>query len=136
MATRKMDALFPKRKSSALSSTKSSKALSAASFKSRDPVYAAHDDIASDGGSVGAVDSQPAALIASGGHLDLNEEYDDVEEVLRQFDMNMAYGPCLGITRLERFERSQRLGLNPPLHVKNILERLGGKPDALWEGRV
>lgn len=63
-------------------------------------------------------------------------EYDDVEEILRQFDMNMAYGPCLGITRLERFERSSRLGLNPPMDVKNLLERVGGNPDALWEGRV
>lgn len=50
--------------------------------------------------------------------------------------MNVAYGPCLGITRLERFERSQWMGLNPPLHVKNILERVGGKLDSLWEGRV
>jgi DNA polymerase delta subunit 4 len=66
----------------------------------------------------------------------LCSEYDDVEEILRQFDMNMAYGPCLGITRLERFERSRRLGLNPPMHVKNLLERVGGNPDALWEGRV
>ena len=66
----------------------------------------------------------------------LCSDYDDVEEILRQFDMNMAYGPSLGITRLERFERSQRLGLNPPLHVKDVLERMGGKPHALWEGRV
>lgn len=63
-------------------------------------------------------------------------EYDDVEEILRQFDMNMAYGPCLGVTRLERFERARRFGLNPPVDVKNLLERVGGNPDALWEGRV
>ena len=63
-------------------------------------------------------------------------EYDDVEEILRQFDMNMAYGPCLGITRLERYERSCRLGFNPPMDVKNLLERVGGNRDALWEGRV
>jgi hypothetical protein len=71
MATRKMDALFPKRKSSA-SGAKSGKVLSSASYKSRDPVYGAHDDIGSGGGSLGAADSQPAALISSG-RQDLNE---------------------------------------------------------------
>lgn len=72
MATRKMDALFPKRKSSALSGAKSGKVLSAASFKSRDPVYGAYDEVGSGGGTLGAVDSQPAALISSG-RRDLNE---------------------------------------------------------------
>lgn len=63
-------------------------------------------------------------------------ECDDVEEILRQFDMNMAYGPCLGISRLERFERACRLNLKPPMDVKNLLMRAGGNPNALWEGRV
>ena len=72
MATRKMDALFPKRKSSGLATGKSAKVLSAASYKSRDPVYGAHDDVGSGGGTVGAADSQPAALI-SAGRKDLNE---------------------------------------------------------------
>ncbi|XP_024372617.1 uncharacterized protein [Physcomitrium patens] len=129
-----MDALFPKRKSS-VSSVKGSKALSAASYKIKDPVYSAQDDIGSGAGTLGAADSQPAALVSSG-RKDLHEECDDVEEILRQFDMNMAYGPCLGISRLERFERACRLNLKPPMDVKNLLMRAGGNPNALWEGRV
>ena len=69
MAARKIDALFPKRKATALSG---SKVLSAASYKSRDPVYGAHNDIGSGGGTIGASDSQPAALVSSG-RPDLNE---------------------------------------------------------------
>ncbi|XVE81531.1 hypothetical protein DITRI_Ditri15bG0072000 [Diplodiscus trichospermus] len=36
--------------------------------------------------------------------------------------MNMAYGPCLGITRLARWERAQRLGINPPKVIENLLK--------------
>lgn len=71
MATRRMDALFPKRKSS-VSSVKGSKALSAASYKIKDPVYSAQDDIGSGAGTLGAADSQPAALVSSG-RKDLHE---------------------------------------------------------------
>lgn len=66
----------------------------------------------------------------------LDADYDDVEEILRQFDMNMAYGPCLGLSRVERWERAHRIGLNPPQYVKNVLQDAGGNPDCLWEGRV
>jgi hypothetical protein len=69
MAARKIDALFPKRKTTVLSGAK---VLSAASYKSRDPVYGAHDDIGSGGGTLGASDMQPAALVSSG-RPDLNE---------------------------------------------------------------
>lgn len=72
MATRKMDALFPQRKSSVPSGVKSSKVLSAASSKSGDPVFRVHHDVGSGGGSVGAADSQPAALVSAAGK-DLNE---------------------------------------------------------------
>lgn len=27
------------------------------------------------------------------------------------------YGPCVGVTRLERWERAQAMGLNPPDEV-------------------
>ncbi|KAH1231786.1 hypothetical protein GmHk_09G024593 [Glycine max] len=29
------------------------------------------------------------------------DDYSSEEQVLRMFDMNMMYGPCLGLTRLE-----------------------------------
>lgn len=40
---------------------------------------------------------------------------------MRQFDLNPQYGPCVGITRLERWERAQRLGKAPPAQVKALL---------------
>lgn len=40
----------------------------------------------------------------------------------RPFDRNICrsyeYGPCVGVSRLERWERAQALGLNPPPEVR------------------
>ncbi|ESQ35883.1 hypothetical protein EUTSA_v10009118mg [Eutrema salsugineum] len=79
--------------------------------------------------------TQPAALI-SHGSLDLNDAYDKEEEMLRQFDMNMAYGPCLGMTRLDRWERALRLGMNPPSEIERLLKTEKVQQDCLWQGRV
>ncbi|KAJ8312493.1 hypothetical protein KUTeg_009866 [Tegillarca granosa] len=35
-------------------------------------------------------------------------------EILKQFDLALEYGPCIGITRLERWERAKQHGMNPP----------------------
>ncbi|EAQ86803.1 hypothetical protein CHGG_08056 [Chaetomium globosum CBS 148.51] len=43
------------------------------------------------------------------------------EKVLRYFDVSSHYGPCIGIARLKRWQRAQRLGLNPPLEVLAVL---------------
>ncbi|KAJ9131834.1 hypothetical protein P3X46_005252 [Hevea brasiliensis] len=85
--------------------------------------------------AIGSDITQPMTLISHGAP-DLQDDYDKHEEVLRQFDMNMAYGPCLGMTRLARWERAQRLGLNPPEEIECLLK--GGKvnSDCLWDGRV
>ncbi|KAL1822380.1 hypothetical protein ACET3Z_009158 [Daucus carota] len=79
---------------------------------------------------------QPPALVTHGGALDLKENYDGSEEVLRQFDMNMAYGPCIGMSRVARWERASKLGLNPPGDVGMLLKsgKVGG--ESLWDGRV
>lgn len=46
-----------------------------------------------------------------------------IHDILRVFDTTYAYGPCgLGMTRLERWERAQALGLSPPEGVSPILE--------------
>ncbi|GKV07447.1 hypothetical protein SLEP1_g19226 [Rubroshorea leprosula] len=50
--------------------------------------------------------------------------------------MNMAYGPCLGMTRLARWERAQRLGLNPPKEIKNLLNAGKVQLECLWNGLV
>ncbi|KAJ1981005.1 DNA polymerase delta subunit 4 [Dimargaris xerosporica] len=49
----------------------------------------------------------------------------DVDEsdlaLLRQFDLNDAYGPCVGLTRAVRWNRAFRLGCRPPASVKRAL---------------
>jgi len=44
-----------------------------------------------------------------------------IHEILRVFDMSYEYGPCVGVSRLDRWERAHALGLNPPPEVKDIL---------------
>jgi DNA polymerase delta subunit 4 len=65
-------------------------------------------------------------------------------EMLRQFDLCTEYGPCLGefnnqqaaisidnagMPRLERWERAEKFGLNPPLMVYNIIKEHDGDTD-------
>ena len=56
--------------------------------------------------------------------------------MLCSFDLNSRYGPCTGVSRLERWERAQGLGLNPPNEVRDLLLRQEVNPNSLWEGRV
>ncbi|XP_046572807.1 DNA polymerase delta subunit 4-like [Haliotis rubra] len=44
-------------------------------------------------------------------------------ELLRQFDLTLEFGPCSGITRMERWARAEKHGLNPPQGVKDLLEQ-------------
>ncbi|XP_069713073.1 DNA polymerase delta subunit 4 [Phaenicophaeus curvirostris] len=56
-------------------------------------------------------------------------------ETLRSFDLAWEYGPCTGITRLQRWERAQALGLSPPLTVREALLKHPDHPDiaySLW----
>ncbi|KAJ6665520.1 hypothetical protein lerEdw1_003361 [Lerista edwardsae] len=45
----------------------------------------------------------------------------DQLETLKQFDLSWEYGPCTGITRLQRWERAKLLGLSPPAMVQELL---------------
>jgi len=38
--------------------------------------------------------------------------------ILRTFDLSCEYGPCVGVSRLERWERANAMGLEPPQEVK------------------
>ncbi|XP_025089053.1 DNA polymerase delta subunit 4-like isoform X1 [Pomacea canaliculata] len=42
-------------------------------------------------------------------------------QILKEFDLALEFGPCAGITRLERWERAFKHGFDPPLCVKDIL---------------
>ncbi|XP_060211609.1 uncharacterized protein LOC132639142, partial [Lycium barbarum] len=64
------------------------------------------------------------------------DDYDGNEEILTQFDLNMAYGPCLGLSRLDRWERAKSLGLNPPRDVEPLLRSSKVRNECLWGGRV
>ncbi|KAL5531218.1 hypothetical protein ACEPAG_4094 [Sanghuangporus baumii] len=44
-----------------------------------------------------------------------------IHHILRVFDTSYEYGPCTGMTRLQRWERAHVLGLNPPPEVREIL---------------
>ena len=35
------------------------------------------------------------------------------------------FGPCTGITRLQRWERAAKLGLDPPPEVPQLIQRHG-----------
>ncbi|KAF5582663.1 DNA polymerase delta subunit 4 [Fusarium pseudoanthophilum] len=43
------------------------------------------------------------------------------ERVLRYFDVSSQYGPCIGMPRIKRWKRAERLGLNPPIEVLAVL---------------
>ncbi|XP_020587869.1 DNA polymerase delta subunit 4 [Phalaenopsis equestris] len=87
----------------------------------------------------GSPDSAQAAPLITCGKLDLQADNEDSEEKLRQFDMEMRYGPCVGLSRLERWDRACSMGLNPPMEIGHLLRSLSGsnpKLECLWEGRV
>ncbi|XP_072962516.1 uncharacterized protein [Typha angustifolia] len=67
-------------------------------------------------------------------------EYDEVESKLRKFDMDMRYGPCVGLTRLQRWERASAMGLNPPADLLVHLSQPGNNPSlnlhCLWSSRL
>jgi DNA polymerase delta subunit 4 len=54
------------------------------------------------------------------------ENQNKIHEILRVFDLSYEFGPCVGIPRLERWERAQALGLKPPKEVYDILNTKQG----------
>ncbi|XP_055809420.1 uncharacterized protein LOC129878213 [Solanum dulcamara] len=80
--------------------------------------------------------SQSPKLISHGSPDLQADDYDGKEELLRQFDTNMTYGPCLGLSRLDRWERAKNLGLNPPRDVEPILRSSKVCNECLWDGMV
>ncbi|RXW11386.1 hypothetical protein EST38_g14468 [Candolleomyces aberdarensis] len=59
-----------------------------------------------------------------------------VDDILRIFDMNYEYGPCIGMTRLERWERAKAIGLSPPTEVYDILMTQEGLTDSRYSESV
>ncbi len=46
----------------------------------------------------------------------------DIPELIN-FDYTNTFGPSRGITRLQRWERAKRFGLNPPLEIKTKIDK-------------
>jgi DNA polymerase delta subunit 4 len=57
-----------------------------------------------------------------------------LEDELRLFDLDNTFGPFVGVERLVRWQRAQRLGLNPPERVLAILQMDPPRVDAMREG--
>ncbi|CAG7951692.1 unnamed protein product [Penicillium olsonii] len=49
------------------------------------------------------------------------EDLDMEEKILRHFDLSSQYGPCIGIARVKRWRRANKLNLNPPIEVLAVL---------------
>ncbi|KAI0676110.1 DNA polymerase delta, subunit 4-domain-containing protein [Trametes maxima] len=59
-----------------------------------------------------------------------------VHYILRVFDLSYEYGPCVGVSRIDRWERAHALGLNPPPEVKEILMTQEGNSDEQFSQSV
>lgn len=69
----------------------------------------------------------------------IETEVCEEERLLKEFDMNMKYGPCSGMKRLERWERAVKMGLNPPTEIGNFLKTLkigDPKRNCILEGKL
>jgi len=57
-----------------------------------------------------------------------------INTILRDFDLTPRYGPCVGISRLDRYRRAEKMGLKPPPEVLYILETEEGLRD--WNNDI
>ncbi|SAM68135.1 related to DNA polymerase delta subunit 4 [Ustilago bromivora] len=46
---------------------------------------------------------------------------DRIQQILRVFDLDSNFGPCMGMSRLERWQRAKHLDLDPPQEIHEIL---------------
>jgi len=58
------------------------------------------------------------------------KDVSDAEVLLRKFDMDPKFGPCVGLSRMDRWNRASRLGLDPPAY---LLELMDGRETPLWK---
>lgn len=60
------------------------------------------------------------------------ENVNRIDRILRVFDLDADYGPCTGMTRLERWERARDIGADPPAEIAEILNTKQGILDFRW----
>uniref|UniRef100_A0A7S4PS88 DNA polymerase delta subunit 4 n=1 Tax=Cryptomonas paramaecium TaxID=2898 RepID=A0A7S4PS88_9CRYP len=70
-----------------------------------------------------------------GGGLRLR--FEDAESELKSFDICSKYGPCMSLTRRERYNRAKSLDLAPPERISNILDAFPElSKNSIWHGRA
>uniref|UniRef100_A0A673N6U9 DNA polymerase delta subunit 4-like n=1 Tax=Sinocyclocheilus rhinocerous TaxID=307959 RepID=A0A673N6U9_9TELE len=81
----------------------------------------------------GKRDKSPSPPIAEPEPPQLSEREKDLQE-LKKFDLDWKFGPCTGISRLQRWERAALHGLNPQQEIKDILLKESTDPEehVLW----
>lgn len=68
-------------------------------------------------------DKERGGIIGAALTANINsQDIEEAKELLWHFDMTYRYGPCVGILRTTRWWRAERLGLDPPQRIKEILE--------------
>ncbi|TAQ89341.1 hypothetical protein B7494_g2310 [Chlorociboria aeruginascens] len=55
------------------------------------------------------------------------------EKICREWDLSSQFGPSIGMTRLKRWNRAHKLGLQPPIEVLAVLLREEKKGNAKIE---
>ncbi|KAF5379649.1 hypothetical protein D9757_009233 [Collybiopsis confluens] len=60
------------------------------------------------------------------------ENQNKVHDILRVFDLTSEYGPCYGVSRMDRWERAEALGLHPPPEIRDILMTRQGSEDSAY----
>lgn len=56
-------------------------------------------------------------------------------DILKQFDLTLEFGPCIGISRMDRWDRAEKHGLKPPQEVKDLIDNHSSDPvytECLW----
>ena len=64
----------------------------------------------------------------------LKSKEKDLEE-LKQFDLNVKFGPCYNIKRLDRWNWSKKHGLNPPENIRELIianEKETDYTESIW----
>ncbi len=61
---------------------------------------------------------------------------EELEGALRQFDVDIRFGPCRGMTRLQRYTAALKHGLEPPAWVGEALEEPSVKKICVYDQHI
>ncbi|KAJ8473159.1 hypothetical protein ONZ45_g16402 [Pleurotus djamor] len=64
------------------------------------------------------------------------EDESKISQILRVFDLTYTYGPCAGVSRIDRWKRAKAMGLNPPKEVYEILTTKSASEDPAYSQSV